>query len=221
MHTVSKKASLFCALCLCLIFAFEAQATLIVDTGAAATDTSGVALGQIQSLAGQFTISNSYTVSAVEGWFGASYDGTLTAAIYSDVGTGIPDSELFSQQFLLDTPSSSPPLQNIMNDWDGAYGLNWSLSAGTYWLVFKATSVDTGEGWMPGSAGTLDGIGAPNPLATYAFLVASPFGTGAWKSHPGMGLGMRISAVPIPATVWLFGSGLLGLVGMARYKKTA
>ena len=29
------------------------------------------------------------------------------------------------------------------------------------------------------------------------------------------------SAVPIPAAVWLFGSGLLGLVGMARRKKTA
>ena len=28
-----------------------------------------------------------------------------------------------------------------------------------------------------------------------------------------------VSAVPIPAAVWLFGSGLLGLVGMARRKK--
>jgi len=28
-----------------------------------------------------------------------------------------------------------------------------------------------------------------------------------------------LSAVPVPATVWLFGSGLLGLVGMARRKK--
>ena len=29
------------------------------------------------------------------------------------------------------------------------------------------------------------------------------------------------SAVPLPAAVWLFGSGLLGLVGIARRKKTA
>ena len=28
-----------------------------------------------------------------------------------------------------------------------------------------------------------------------------------------------IASIPIPATVWLFGSGLLGLVGMARRKK--
>jgi len=29
-----------------------------------------------------------------------------------------------------------------------------------------------------------------------------------------------VSAVPVPAAVWLFGSGLLGLVGVARRKKT-
>lgn len=30
-----------------------------------------------------------------------------------------------------------------------------------------------------------------------------------------------ITAVPVPAAVWLFGSGLLGLFGVARYKKTS
>ena len=30
-----------------------------------------------------------------------------------------------------------------------------------------------------------------------------------------------VQAVPIPAAVWLFGSGLLGLIGMARRKKSA
>lgn len=30
-----------------------------------------------------------------------------------------------------------------------------------------------------------------------------------------------VAAVPVPAAVWLFGSGLLGLVGIARRKKTA
>ncbi len=29
-----------------------------------------------------------------------------------------------------------------------------------------------------------------------------------------------VSAVPVPAAVWLFGSGLLGLIGVARRKKT-
>lgn len=32
---------------------------------------------------------------------------------------------------------------------------------------------------------------------------------------------MEVQTVPVPAAVWLFGSGLLGLVGIARRKKTA
>jgi len=36
----------------------------------------------------------------------------------------------------------------------------------------------------------------------------------AWAVHDG-----DVSAVPVPAAVWLFGSGLLGLVGIARRKK--
>jgi len=39
-----------------------------------------------------------------------------------------------------------------------------------------------------------------------------------------LGLDLRLeltpSAVPIPAAVWLFGSGLLGLVGVMRRRKT-
>jgi len=37
----------------------------------------------------------------------------------------------------------------------------------------------------------------------------------AWAVHSG-----DVSAVPIPAAVWLFGSGLIGLAGVARCKKT-
>lgn len=36
----------------------------------------------------------------------------------------------------------------------------------------------------------------------------------AWAVHEG-----NVSAVPVPAAVWLFGSGLLGLIGIARRKK--
>jgi hypothetical protein len=35
------------------------------------------------------------------------------------------------------------------------------------------------------------------------------------------GVNLSISEVPIPSAMWLFGSGLLGLVGMARKKKAA
>ena len=40
------------------------------------------------------------------------------------------------------------------------------------------------------------------------------FGHYAWAVRPG-----DVAAVPVPAAVWLFGSGLLGLIGVARRKK--
>jgi hypothetical protein len=40
------------------------------------------------------------------------------------------------------------------------------------------------------------------------------------KSYALNGLGFLMpAAVPIPPSVWLFGSGLLGLIGIARRKK--
>ena len=53
-----------------------------------------------------------------------------------------------------------------------------------------------------------------------------PPGDGSGGETPGgdrVGLGeiaFSVSEIPVPATVWLFGSGLLGLVGMARRKKS-
>ena len=59
--------------------------------------------------------------------------------------------------------------------------------------------------WFGGSAGTTIDPGAQtingkNNIGTYAWAVRD------------------VSTVPIPAAVWLFGSGLLGLVGITRRK---
>jgi hypothetical protein len=54
----------------------------------------------------------------------------------------------------------------------------------------------------------LDGI----PLVT-------TFSNGEWKIDPTLGKVSYVSAVPVPAAVWLFGSGLLGLVGISRRRK--
>lgn len=63
---------------------------------------------------------------------------------------------------------------------------------------------------------------APDPAGAWDFS----FGNGnqsagnkggsnfAWAVHSG-----NVSAVPIPAAVWLFGSGLMGLLGFARRKR--
>lgn len=43
---------------------------------------------------------------------------------------------------------------------------------------------------------------------------------GPWNSIADTDFAFRINAVPVPAAVWLFGSGLIGLIGIARRKKS-
>lgn len=91
--------------------------------------------------------------------------------------------------------------------------------------------------WGPSFGGALTYINeqvgfADTQLMSFIYVDAadvvsgSPFATvfanGSWKVDPTLGkvsyVG-QVSAVPVPAAVWLFGSGLLGLVGISRRRK--
>ena len=58
---------------------------------------------------------------------------------------------------------------------------------------------------------TLSAVAGVHPSAAFATLES---GTADFSFD------FKVAAVPIPAAAWLFGSGLLGLVGIARRKKT-
>jgi hypothetical protein len=74
---------------------------------------------------------------------------------------------------------------------------------GSDWFLL-AISTDGGTSWS-GDTG-------------YTYL-----GANAYNVHfsDGTILEVDVKVVPVPAAVWLFGSGLLGLVGLARRKKVA
>ena len=74
-----------------------------------------------------------------------------------------------------------------------------------------------------------DGCGALNTPMSFEMVFSDP-GKGEalknWLANPDNDLLFHMSpergaVMPVPAAVWLFGSGLLGLIGIARRKKTA
>jgi len=49
----------------------------------------------------------------------------------------------------------------------------------------------------------------------------APFATEGGADFVSYSLAGNVSAVPVPAAIWLFGTGLIGLAGIARRKTQA
>ena len=63
-------------------------------------------------------------------------------------------------------------------------------------------------------------VAVPPPSSSVLAIAASPISslTGGWEGRAitYTGAEIAVGAVPVPPAVWLFGSGLIGLVGIAR-----
>lgn len=96
------------------------------------------------------------------------------------------------------------------------------------WNSFTTGSAD-------GGAGVINGTACSGTAGNYSCTLVSAGGVGAdWGTFFGnpyyevwkidlvrIGNAASASPVPVPAAVWLFGSGLIGLVGVARRRKTS
>lgn len=102
------------------------------------------------------------------------------------------------------------------------FGMNWTGATNFF------TAGDVGQSmefFYLGANGTLGstnatsvryGKGNPSGL-----LADASGGFATWKLNNDGSLAYAASAVPVPAAVWLFASGLMGLVGISRRKKSA
>ena len=77
-----------------------------------------------------------------------------------------------------------------------------NVRLGPYWTATEYAS-DTNNAWVFGMH------------SGYQYYLDKATGYAAWAVRSG-----DVSAVPVPAAVWLFGSGLLGLIGVVRRKKS-
>ena len=135
-------------------------------------------------------------------------------------------------------------------DWDIVLG-DTQASAGLSVTTTTGSTTPTAGSWDYSGAGTVDYLAMRFNGWTAIFEVTDGDATGLWdtaafgdaymnavETCSGSGRGQScnttyeaydmshitaysVSAVPVPAAVWLFGSGLIGLVGMARRKKAA
>ena len=95
---------------------------------------------------------------------------------------------------------------------DGDTCVNPSNSCiGSVLLFDSAYGAADNRGWFHDQNGLSNGVDSANSQLSSGDNLIQPY----YASHL-----VRVSAVPVPAAVWLFGSGLIGLIGVARRKKT-
>lgn len=80
---------------------------------------------------------------------------------------------------------------------------------------------DTGIGGGCGTGTSQINFVDPNDPYPAITFTDTFIGTAFDANQVSMGFNYSISAIPLPPALWLFGSGLLGLVGIARRKKAA
>lgn len=227
---------------LATFFGGNGWAGVIVDTGAGWSYCDGLALSNTQHLAGQFNTTNDYIITSFAGWLanaGRYYNngpdfkgagGKIDLFIYGDsvnenLGIHLPDPDAtFLSIGAIDVPADSSP------NWFVLTGITQDLAAGTYWLVFAPPDNGGFVGKMPSwpytsPSGPYPQNQGPNPLTGFAYssngYTWTAFSPGESNEVIGdnYGIGVRIedsSAVPLPSTVLLLGSGLAGL---AFYRK--
>lgn len=221
-----KKILLFIFTLFFLVSTFGiASADYIVNTGEGTSDTSlSLYRGDygFQYQGGQFTIAAGYkaNITSVEGYmYGVDSQTSpdLTIAIYGNesythpypsVEKERPDTsnEIYTMSFI-------GPNINEGKDWYGLDSLSWDLDAGTYWVAFEVRVGQTFNGSMP--------INVANPIPNAYYANGNP----DWYYNLYSDIGFRIEGtvtevgtVPEPATMLLFGIGLLGLAGVNRKK---
>lgn len=192
------------------------------------------------NVASAVTINGLYNTGVDD--FGVALPLGTTDPHYTLTGPSSPAVVITPNTFWISAPEASAwigPTNGSVTDPLGVY---------TYTLSFDLSSMDPSTAVISGNLaadntsaiflnGVDTGFSHPDQFFTLEpFVISSGFVSGVNQlefsitNNPGSGanptgllvtnLMGEVSAIPIPAAVWLFGSGLIGLIGIARRKKT-
>lgn len=206
---------------LLLVSAGMASANLLTNPSFEVPDTGG-APPEYPGATGWTDFGGPFTIEDFVGAIPA-HDGNQVLKVFGTAGV--------YQEFSVnptDVVTGTAWVYNDSNDPMGAgqvaaVNLEW-LTAGTpNGIVSFGSSIDDTaalDQWMQiGVVGATVPVGGSDGVRIT--LITGPFGSGGGGGAPKFDDAyLDIQPVPVPAAVWLFGSGLVGLVGVARRKKS-
>jgi len=207
--------SALCALATGLIMSAVVNAAVIHESatlGLTGQSSSGSLLTSTQFLGSRFSITDTVSVDNVGGHLYHFDAGNLFASIVSlSSPTALPTGTPFNTGELMASTTFSGALLSS----DVLIPLSVTLAPGDYALIFgSGLFAASGSGAMPSNNTDISGS------ASYFHWRGD---TSTWIDGGFTDTRFVVTGtvVPIPAAIWLFGSGLLGLIGVARKRRTA
>ncbi|HEY9050740.1 MAG TPA: VPLPA-CTERM sorting domain-containing protein [Gammaproteobacteria bacterium] len=144
-------------------------------------------------------------------FLGATATGAAPANDWTDGFQGTVDA---------DAGTMSLNLGGFYANWSGSNFLQGTDSAET---VQCAGTPEVCASSSAAATGTVDMVAGTFDVTWSSFITTAPFAgqTGYWHITGTFESVPDVAPVPVPAAVWLFGSGLVGLAGIARRRKAA
>jgi hypothetical protein len=193
-----------------------ANASFVLDTGTPIINTSTAELSVTSAFfdAAEFAITAGQTVTSLSVYLndtGADNTGaTFTLAIYPL--TSIPGAAR-------NRTGAGAAVDTVTASYGGSgwntFATSWTpTTSGDYWLSVEVDSGNTAKGLeLPEeTTATL----ATGTVAAINYATAS---SGVYTESGALPFGAQITAVPLPTPIWLLGSAVLGLGGMARRRR--
>jgi len=216
------------------LFSFGAQANLLANPGFEADDASS---GDVFGATGWNVLgSNAFTTDGTNG------PGALPACCSPPARSGVNSLKVFGSDGAFQSFAATVGDSFVADGWGLNYGNDALAPASSIRLqiaFFDANGVPAGTaaggnsspgfnlfdsniitGNDPQDIWTLMGVGtapAPDNTAEVQLIVlglTNPGGAAFFDD-----VSFDVAPIPVPAAVWLFGSGLLGLVGVARRRR--
>jgi len=190
------------ALTASLLLPGVASADFVLDTGVPSGSSGPVVLNASNWYAGEFAATAGETITSLSAYIQSNANGasSFTFDIYSAASfLGVRGVQ----------PLFSTTATYTASGWNTA-AVNWVVptAGGDYWLAVQMSS---SSGRNPPSFDLTSGTGNGTvPALGFADYAGSSFSTG--QALP---IGLEVSAVPLPASAWLFASGLLAGLGAA------
>ena len=175
--------------------------TTLAGTAQADISVTEMNFNSIYAASGTLNAAGTGTMQSEADFFGAPWDAAQqTGYITSTSGSFAGTTGLGAYDFSTDIANMTADQTAV-----GVY-FNWNGNNDIAVLAVFECAAGVCSGAATGEAGYTFG-----GMQTAPFLNAAPLFNGTGD----------VSAVPVPAAVWLFGSGLVGLAGVARRRKAA